>query len=190
MTPKDREYEALRREIEKLSELEHSLYNILYVGVTAILAWGINTNKSFVCLLAYCIIFPSFYVMLSYNSGVFRIGAYIYVYYDEYFWEKRLHKINTDKKYKKQRYVSSYKIPFIFVSAMSTVLSIIIASQTYSLFSLKYIIIVIVSFLLLLSFIIYAFSKKNNDDLKQLYINAFQLLQNDEIKANILHNAK
>lgn len=40
MTPRDREYEALRREIEKYSEFEHSLYKVLYVSVTAILAWG------------------------------------------------------------------------------------------------------------------------------------------------------
>lgn len=180
MNPKDREYEALRREIEKLSEFEHSLYNILYVGVTAILAWGLNTNKAFVCLLAYCIIFPSFYVMLSYNAGIFRIGAYIYVYYDEYFWEKRLHKINTDKKYHKQRYALSYRTPFIFASIMSTILSVIITIQTYDLYSIAYIAMIILSFLLLLSFIIYVFSQKGNDVIKQEYIKAFQNMRNQD----------
>lgn len=192
MTPKDLEYEALRREIEKLSEFEHSLYNILYVGVTAILAWSINTNKAFVCLLAYCIIFPSFYVMLSYNAGIFRIGAYIYVYYDEYFWEKRLHEINTNEKYHKQRYALSYRTPFIFVSIMSTILSVIITIQTYAINSIEYIVIIMLSFLLLLSFMLFVFLQKSNDEIKQVYITAFRKMKNNEsiqkyCKKNICH---
>lgn len=181
MTPKDKEYESLRREIEKLLELEHSLYNILYVGATAILAWGIKEHEPFMCLLSYCIIFPSFYIMLSYISKIFKIGAYIYVYYEEYSWEKILHKINTDKKYKKHRYVSSYRTPFIFVSIMSTALSIIIAHQIYSLYSITYIMIVILSFTLLLSFIIYVFSQKNYDNLKKIYIEAFYTIKLEDL---------
>ncbi len=126
MNPRDREYEALRREIEKYTELEHSLYNIVYVGVTAILAWGISLKNSLICLLAYCIIFPSFRVMLSYNSGILRIGAYMHVFYDEYLWERKLHQICTLPKGKVVRYSSSYKTPFIFVSVLSTILSLII----------------------------------------------------------------
>lgn len=180
MTSKEREYEALRREIEQLSELQHSLCNIVYVGVAAILAWGIDKNDSIVCLLAYCITFPSFYIMLSYNAGIIRMGAYIYVFYDEYFWEKRLHKINTNKKYKKLRYISSYRVPFIFTSFMCTILSIILAYQKYSPYSIAYIIIVALSLLLLLAFCIYAFSQKNNDKLKEMYIDAFQAMKVEE----------
>lgn len=180
MSPKDREYEALRREIERMIEMQHSLYNILYVGVAAVLAWGINNNNSLVCLLAYCIIFPAFYIMLSYNSGIIRIGAYIYVYYDEYFWEKRVHKLNTDEKYKRQRYVSSYKVPFIFASIMSTALSIILLYKNCLSSDIICIIIVSLSLLLLLLFCGYAFHQKNFDDLKRLYINAFEEMKKGE----------
>lgn len=185
MSPKDREYEALRREIEQLSELQHSLCNIVYVGVAAILAWGINKNNSLVCLLTYCITFPSFYIMLSYNSGIIRMGAYIYVFYDEYFWEKRLHKINTDKKYKKLRYISSYRVPFIFTSIMCTALSIMVAQQKYSPYSITYMTISVLSLLLLLSFCIYAFSQKNYDELKEVYISAFQTMKDEELGKHI-----
>lgn len=126
MTPRDREYEALRREIEKYSEFEHSLYKVLYVSVTAILAWGISSTNALICLLAYCIIFPSFRVMLSYNAGILRIGAYMHVFYDEYFWEKRLRQVCNLPKGKVAYYSSSYKTPFIFVSVLSTILSLII----------------------------------------------------------------
>lgn len=101
MNPRDREYEALRREIEKFIELEHSLYSILYVGITAVLAWGISSKEALICLLTYCIIFPAFRVLLSYNAGVLRIGAYMYVFYDEYLWEKQLYKICKSSDIKK-----------------------------------------------------------------------------------------
>lgn len=172
MTPRDREYEALRREIEKLLELEHSLYSILYVGITAVLAWGISSENALICLLTYCIIFPAFRVLLSYNSGMLRIGAYMYVFYDEYLWEKQLYKICKSSDIKNVRYNSSFKAPFISVSILSTVLSLIICE-----FNIK---ICVLSLLLLIFFIIYSFNQGNCDTIKQKYIDEFKKIKNEE----------
>lgn len=169
MTPRDREYEALRREIEKYSEFEHSLYNILYISVTAILAWGIDSKNALICLLTYCIIFPAFRVLLSYNSGILRIGAYIYVFYDEYLWEKQLYKICNSSDIKNVRYNSSFKAPFISVSILSTVLSLIICE-----FNIK---LCVLSLLLLIFFIIYSFYQGNCDTIKQKYIDEFKKIR-------------
>lgn len=177
MTPRDREYEALRREIEKMSEFEHSLYNFLYVSATAVLAWGISSKNALICLLTYCIIFPSFRIMLSYNSGILRIGAYMHVFYDEYFWEKRLHQICTLPKGKVVRYNSSYKTPFIFVSILSTILSLMILYENHVHKYSFNIIIIILSLLLLSTFVIYAFKQGNGDDIKQQYIDAFKKIR-------------
>lgn len=177
MAPRDREYEALRREIEKISEFENSLYNILYVGATAVLAWGISSQNPLICLLTYCIIFPSFRIMLSYNSGILRIGAYMHVFYDEYLWEKRLHQICTLPKGTVVRYNSSYKTPFIFVSILSTILSLIILYENHVPQYELNIIIAFLSLLLLISLVIYAFKQGNGDTIKQQYIDAFDAIK-------------
>ena len=183
MTPRDREYEALRREIEKYSEFEHSLYKVLYVSVTAILAWGISSTNALICLLAYCIIFPSFRVMLSYNSGILRIGAYMHVFYDEYFWEKRLRRVCNLPKSKVAYYSSSYKTPFIFVSVLSTILSLIILYENpvpqYS----YNIIITLLSLLLLTILVIYAFKQGNGNTIKDKYIKEFEEIKEEEKKS-------
>lgn len=179
MTLRDREYEALRREIEKISEFENSLYNILYVSVTAILAWGVSSENALICLLAYCIIFPSFRIMLSYNAAVLRIGAYILVFYPEYFWEKRLNDFYSLPKGKFIRYSSSYKIPFMFTSILSTILSLIILYENPM---SKYfnIIIICLSLLLFLIFIGYAFMRSGSNTIKKQYIEEFKKMEEKE----------
>lgn len=188
MTPRDREYEALRREIEKMSEFEHSLYNFLYVSAAAVLAWGISSKNALICLLTYCIIFPSFRIMLSYNSGILRIGAYIYVFYDEYLWEKRLHQIRTRSKSKVVQYNSSYKFPFIFVSILSTTLSLIILYENHIFKCSFNIIIISLSLLLLLIFFIYAFKEDNGNIIKQHYIEEFTKIKIEECKSSLVPN--
>lgn len=187
MEPRDREYEALRREIEKLSELEQAVYSILYVGVTAVLAWGVSSKNSLICLLTYCIIFPSFHVVLSYTSGMLRIGAYMYVFYDEYFWEKRLYQICNLPDIKKIRYNSSFKSPFVFVSILSTMLALIIPYTKDLNQQDPNVVIACLSIISLAIFIIYSCKQGNCDTIRQQYINGFKKIKayDDNFNSNL-----
>lgn len=67
--------------------------NTLYVGVTAVLAWAVTKSNALMCLLAYCVIIPVYYIALDYNIVTMKLGSYLLVFHEDK-WEKRLHILN------------------------------------------------------------------------------------------------
>lgn len=104
----------------------------------------------------------------------------MHVFYDEYFWEIRLRQVCNLPKGKVAYYSSSYKTPFIFVSVLSTILSLIILYENpvpqYS----SNIIITLLSLLLLTILFVHAF---NGNTIKDKYIKEFEEIKKEEEKS-------
>lgn len=170
-----REHDYLRKEIECNMEVVRKANSVLYVGITAVFAWAITMHNSAICLLAYCVIIPIYYIVLDYNIAIMKIGAYLFVFHNEK-WERRLHKVNVNRII--NRHDSSYRNSFIYASIFTTILFFVLLD--YSQIGSIEIIQIIICIALLLWFTIYIFLQKNNDIVKQAYINAWEDIKRNE----------
>ena len=76
-------------------------------------------KSSVICILTYCIITPIYFIVLSYNMELMKVGAYLLVFHGDR-WEKRLHEINGKNIFK--RHDSAYRYSFLFASLGSSIL--------------------------------------------------------------------
>lgn len=175
MSKMEREYGNIKKELESSMSVVRKANNALYVGVTAVLAWAITTSNSILCLLAYCVIIPTYYIVLDYNIASMKLGAYLYVFHNDK-WEKRLHQVNLQKIIK--RHDSSYRNPFIYASIASTIL--FFSFFDYACINVVQIIQIIICIILFLWFNVYVLSQKDNDVIKQVYIDAWEKIKKEE----------
>lgn len=170
MNPRDREFDYLRKEIEFCTAQKQTIFNLIYVSVATILAWAISIKSPFICILTYCVSFPYYCILMSYNIAIFKIQAYFYVFFEENLWDKRKYEIDKaiNKNFNQQD--TSYKFPFIFVNIMSTVLSLMFLCQSYSIPSL---IATLISMILLLIFVGYIHLQKSHIETIENYIKIF-----------------
>lgn len=188
----EKEYDSLRKELEIYISKISFMISVLYVSATAVLAWAIENQNPFICSTIYCIIIPSFLITHSYNISIMRIGAYFIVFYDDYKWEKRLHEVNkkvsekdngsNDKKF--NRLPSPYKSAYIFVGVLSSVLSWIIFlggknDSCNVMLWVNNICCVIIAII----FIVVVLMTKDNDKIKELYIEKWREVRETETKA-------
>lgn len=177
MNTEDKEYDMLRKEIELYLSKINLMTNVLYVSVTAILAWAIESQNAAMCGLAYCIIIPSYIIVQSYNWGCLKIGAYLSTFYEDYKWEKRLHSFNILTKGKIGRLSISYKLPYIFSGLLSVLSSYLIHEKNLnndsSLYVVAYAIITIL-------FTVLVLFQKSSDSIKQSYINGWNSIKEEE----------
>ena len=166
-----KEHDYLRKEIECNMEVVRKANSTLYVGITAVFAWAITMHNSAICLLAYCVIIPIYYIVLDYNIATMKIGAYLLVFHNEK-WERRLHKVNVNKII--NRHDSSYRNSFVYASIFSTILFFVLID--YCQIESIDIVQIIICVALFLWFNIYVFLQKNNDIVKQAYINAWKYI--------------
>lgn len=172
---KEKEYDNIKKELEICSDVVRKANSALYVGVTAVLAWAITASNSILCLLPYCVIIPVYYIVLDYNIATMKLGAYLLVFHNDN-WEQRLHKVNLENVVK--RHASSYRNPFIYASVASTIL--FLTFFDYGNINLLKIIQIIVCVGLFFCFNSYVLLQKNNDSIKQIYINAWENVKNEE----------
>lgn len=175
MNDNKKEYDNIKRELETSMSVVRKANNALYVGVTAVLAWAITTSNSILCLITYCVIIPVYYIVLDYNIATIKLGTYLLVFYDDK-WEIRLHKVNIVNVIK--RHASSYINPFIYASIASTIL--FFCFLDYNNIGAFEIFQIIVCTILFLWFNIYVFMQKDNDSVKQIYIDAWEDIKNEE----------
>lgn len=91
-------------------------------------------------------------------------------------WEKRLHKVNNENVIK--RHASSYRNSFVYASVASTILFFCLLDyKSIGVFEISQIIICII---LVLWFNAYVFWQKDNDNVKQTYINAWKKIKKEE----------
>lgn len=175
MSDNQKEYDNVKKELESSMDVVRKTNNALYVGVTAVLAWAITTSSPILCLLSYCVIIPTYYVVLDYNIATMKLGAYLLVFHDDK-WESRLHKVNDKKVIK--RHASSYRNPFIYASIASTTLFLYFID--YNNIDIFGIVQIMVCIILFLWFNIYVLLQKDNDSVKQIYINEWTNIKNEE----------
>lgn len=155
MSDNQKEYDNVKKELEVYQNVVRRANNALYVGVTAVLAWAVTTANPTLCLLAYCVIIPVYYIVLDYNIATMKLGAYLLVFHDDK-WEIRLHKLNNKKEIK--RFALIYKIPFIYASVALTIL--FFCFFDYKNVDVLGIVQIIVCIVLFLWFNIYVFCKR------------------------------
>lgn len=175
MLDEQKEYNNVKKELEVSLEFIRNASKIFYVGVTAVLAWSVTTSKAVLSLLAYCVIIPLYLIIVNYNTHSMKLGAYLLVFHNDK-WEKRLHKINNKKSIK--RYALSYRTPFIYASIASTILFFVLLD--YNAIDILGIIQVVICIVLFLGFNIYVFWQKDNDTIKQIYIDAWTDIKKEE----------
>ena len=149
--------------------------NALYVGITAIFAWAITAHKAVVCILAYCVIIPVYYIVMDYNISTMKLGAYLLVFHNDK-WEKRLHEINTKRVI--NRHASSYRNPFIYASVGVTVLFLCLLD--FNKIKVLEFIQLFICIMLFICFNIYIFFQKDNDTIKEIYIKAWEKIKEEE----------
>lgn len=172
-----KEYDNVKRELETSMAVVRNTNNALYVGVFAVLAWAITASNSTLCLLTYFVIIPTYYIVLDYNIATIKLGSYLMVFHND-LWEKRLHEVNLETKNKIKRHATSYRNSFVCSSIVVTIL--FFSFLNYSNLGISEVIQIIICVGLFVWFNTYVFRQKNNDVLKQEYIDAWTNIKTKE----------
>ena len=118
------EYLMLREEILHLDTIVNNTINFFYVFVSTILAFSITQEDSLFTLISYVVIIPAYLMVLSKEKGIFKIGAYLYVFQEgkEFNWERRSRKMYSNNTEPILYKIHSFNFPFLFVSTFVTVI--------------------------------------------------------------------
>ncbi len=179
MTDDIKEYDNIKKELEVSMSVVRKANSALYVGITAVLAWAVTTSSSVLCLLSYCVIIPVYYIALDYNIATMKLGAYLLVFYDDK-WEHRLHEVNVKGIIK--RHASSYRNPFIYSSIAATIL--FFCFLDYNNIDILSIFQIFICIILFLWFVVYVLLQRDNDAVKQIYIDAWTDIKRKEQNIN------
>lgn len=170
----EKEYLMIREEIMYYYNVIHSSRNILYVALATILTFAISKNDPLLCMIPYCVIIPIYIVTIDYQYGMWRMGTYLLVFLEgqNFNWENRLHKLNTNLMNGVNRHASSYHWPFIITSLCCTILFFL--KINYKNIDYKTILEIIFSVSLTIGFLIFIKAQKTPDEIKQTYINEWK----------------
>ena len=140
------EYLMLRSEILHLGTLENQTMNFLYVFVATVIAFSIAQNDTIIILLSYIVIIPSYKLVISHEKGIYKIGAYLYVFLEgnEFNWERRNFAFYNELKagLNQKTYFQAFNYPFLFVSSFVMLIFLLhtnfieLCQSSYELFKL------------------------------------------------------
>lgn len=89
----EKEYDALRNEINQKIELHNSLLTFTITTTVAILTFALSQNNAILYLIPFCIIIPMSMRIAYYRSAMSKLSAYIIVFLEENLegmnWETR-----------------------------------------------------------------------------------------------------
>lgn len=147
------EYLMLRDEILKLFEIENNIINIFYTVSAAIMSFSILQEDNVSILIVYMIIIPSYLMLISKEEAIYKIGTYLYEFYEcnnnDIQWEH----YNREFCIRKNKTVVndiSLNFPFIFVNVLVFILFLL--KTKWNCITEPYILIkIIISILLFLS---------------------------------------
>lgn len=123
--PCDDEYKLLKGEITNIQNMRHQTISILYTVTAAILAFALNNKEeSLLFLVPFCVILPTYLMVITQSNDIVKIGAYLKVFHEGggYQWETHINNFNLSKKNTKRRFANSFTLPFLILSAMSLAL--------------------------------------------------------------------
>jgi len=120
------EVKLLRDEVISFMSERQQLIQLLYTGVAALLAFAVNSKNALMCLIPFCIIFPTYLMVRNKNQGIQKIGAYLQVFYygPDFRWEQLSFELNARTRKKTSRYfvANSFIFPFSMLGFVSVML--------------------------------------------------------------------
>lgn len=124
----EKEYLMLREEILHLDTLVNNTINFFYVFIASFLAFSLIQDDTIFLLLSYIVILPAYLIVINKSQGMLKIGAYLCVFYEEksfnFKWESRNVQFNKLGSKPNFSYLRSFSLPFVLVSAVTTILII------------------------------------------------------------------
>lgn len=175
---KSEEYLMLRDEILHCMQIVDNSRNILYVTVSAILAFAFTQAEPLIFILPFIVIIPIYLVTLDYMSSLYKIGTYLVVFCDNesFKWEKRLVDLDDSKIKNATRFRWAFHIPYLFTSLACIALfsySMFINNQCISSFTsiLRIIVAVLLLFVVSTIFLKYRDMAKIREDFKNKWEN-------------------
>jgi len=115
------EVKLLRAEVISFMSERQQLIQLLYTGVAALLAFAVNSKNALMCLIPFCIIFPTYLMVRNKNQGIQKIGAYLQVFGPDFRWEQLSFELNakTRKKTSRNYVANSFIFPFSLLGFVS-----------------------------------------------------------------------
>ncbi len=177
------EYLMLRNEMLKDYDIIQNSRYLLYVAVASILSFSISQNEPLLFLIPYVVIIPTYLLSIDYTLDMYRICTYLMVFLEsgEFNWENRQYKFNYAIDKKIPRRYNFFHFPFISSSFACTLLFFLFVDYPIDLktVSLKFIIEIIVSVLLIIIVLFIFIKYINMPKFQKKYIEAWQ-----EVKIN------
>ena len=117
------EYLMLREEILCLSNMENNVMNFFYISIAAIMAFSLTQQDTISVLLPYLIIIPAYKLVLSKIRGIYKAGAYLYVFHEgkNFNWEKRSLKFIQKMPQIFLNKMQAFNYPFLLTSIFTTI---------------------------------------------------------------------
>jgi len=188
---KEKEYELLYNGMTKAENLINNSRNLLYTVSTAMIAFVFTQGiiNPFFFLIPFTIIIPMYYMSIKYVKGMFRIAAYIIIFYErdnDIKWQTRLFNFRpTVKDTFRRRYLNYDSLPYLLISTICLTLYFfnLIALQGVYIFIIE--IVVGVLFLAAITFI--TLKQESSLMMEKRYIDEWNTIKEKELK-NKLYN--
>ncbi|MCL2076876.1 MAG: hypothetical protein FWH08_00515 [Oscillospiraceae bacterium] len=123
--PSVEEYKILNEKIITRTKTSHSTWNFTYTTIVAVLAFAIKADTAWLFLLSYFITIPVMLIQLHQILGIWKIQAYMIVFYKdtEFIFEDL--RIDFDKEHRKNKKISNLArvrgfstLPYIVLSVI------------------------------------------------------------------------
>lgn len=112
------EYLMLKNEIVQCTQIVDNSRNILYVTVSAILAFAFTQAEPLIFVLPFIVIIPIYLVTLDNMSSIYKIGTYLVVFSGQgnFYWERRLVSLDESGTKNTTRFRTAFHTPYILTS--------------------------------------------------------------------------
>lgn len=177
-----KEYELLRAEMMDLFKAVTQYGTVLYSAVAAILAFALQRDEFYLCMVPYVAILPLFLLSESKNRGICKIAAYMYVFLeeDEFHWEHRHHELEIINS-KKQRRGSVIPYYYLAITCSAAALFKVYANQDgWALKGIESLIVIVIT---VISIIVMKKNKVNFNETRKEFITQWEAIKQSEKKA-------
>lgn len=171
-----KEYELLRAEMMDLFKAVTTYGTVLYSAVAAILAFALQRDEFYLCLVPYVAILPLFLLSESKNRGICKIAAYMFVFLegDEFNWETRHHELDKLNEKKQKR---GSVIPYYYLAITCSVAALFKVYANQATWLIKGIEVVCVVAFTVVAIIIMKKNKVNYNATRDEYIDQWKAIK-------------
>jgi hypothetical protein len=176
------EYKLLREEILNMANIRHTTISILYTGVSAILVLGVSLERSLIFLLTFCVIIPTYMMVIDYSNCIKKIGAYLQVFHEdsEFNWESRLYELSKNTRKSIKGWAYSFLSPFYILSFIALGLFCLYYDFSILIEDVRIVELIIAVILFGLT-LLYAIKHKHIDTIKDRYVLEWKKVKNKDV---------